>query len=136
MNFKKFCLSFTSYSEALEIVQICKKNKITPILFIKYYQINGLGIDWLNELRSLILQKFKKNDHKIYVDSDRNYGLFISLIEKKIDFIKVKASKDMYMKLKQVAKINKVLINPNFSVVDLSKSKNKVEKLKKLLKKN
>ena len=128
MNFKKICFSFTSYSEALEILKICKKNKITPILFIKYYQINGLGIDWLNELRALILQKFKKNDHKIYVDSDRNYGLFISLVEKKIDFIKVKANEDMYIKLKQVAKINKVLINPSFSVVDLTKLKNKLKK--------
>ena len=34
----------------------------------------------------------------------------------------------MYMKLKQVAKINKVLINPNFSVVDLTKLKKQIEK--------
>jgi len=133
---QKFCFSFNTYNQALEIIKICKNNNITPILFVKSNLIEGLGLDWLRELRNMILNNYKNKDYNMYVDVRKNYGLFISLVEEKINFIKVQANNEMYLKLKQIAKINKVLINPNFSVVDLSKSKNKVEKLKKLLKKN
>ena len=136
MSRQKFCFSFNTYNQALEIIKICKNNNITPILFVKSNLIEGLGLDWLRELRNMILNNYKNKDYNMYVDVRKNYGLFISLVEEKINFIKVQANNEMYLKLKQIAKINKVLINPNFSVVDLSKSKNKVEKLKKLLKKN
>ena len=136
MSRQKFCFSFNTYNQALEIIKICKNNNIIPILFVKSNLIEGLGLDWLRELRNMILNNYKNKDYNMYVDVRKNYGLFISLVEEKINFIKVQANNEMYLKLKQIAKINKVLINPNFSVVDLSKSKNKFEKLKKLLKKN
>ena len=136
MSRQKFCFSFNTYNQALEIIKVCKNNNIIPILFVKSNLIEGLGLDWLRELRNMILNNYKNKDYNMYVDVRKNYGLFISLVEEKINFIKVQANNEMYLKLKQIAKINKVLINPNFSVVDLSKSKNKVEKLKKLLKKN
>ena len=56
------------------------------------------------------------------MDVKKNYGLFINLVENKIDYIKVDANTNMLKKLNEIGKINKVLINPNFSIVDLSKS--------------
>ena len=83
----------------------------------------------------MLINQFNKNDYKFYVDSKRNYGLFIDLVETKVEFIKIKANEELCKKLKQIAKKNKVVINPSFSVVDLSKNKNKTTKLKKLYKK-
>ena len=132
MKLKKPCFAVNSYNQAVEIITISKKNKIMPILFIKYYLINGLGIDWLRELINILLDKFKSKDFKTYVDAKKNYGLFIGLVEQKINFISVQANQETLKRLKQIAKLNKVLINPTFSVVDLSKSKNIDVKLKKL----
>ena len=132
MKLKKPCFAVNSYNQAVEIITISKKNKIMPILFIKYYLINGLGIDWLNELINILQDKFKSKDFRTYVDAKKNYGLFISLVEQKINFISVQANQETLKRLKQIAKLNKVLINPTFSVVDLSKSKNIDVKLKKL----
>jgi len=124
VRLKKYSFKFDSYNQALEIIQICKEKKIIPILFIKYNFINGLGIDWLIELRSLIFKNVKLKNVQFYVDTKKNYGLFIRLVEKKINYIKVDADQEMIIKLKQLAKINKVLINPSFSVLELSKLKN------------
>ena len=135
MNLKNYCFSFKSYEQILEILRICKRNKIKPIFFVNYHLISGLGIDWLIELKNMLLNQFNKNDYKFYVDSKRNYGLFIDLVETKVEFIKIKANDELCKKLKQIAKKNKVVINPSFSVVDLSKIKNKTTKLKKLYKK-
>ena len=132
MKLRKSCFTVNSYNQAVEIITISKKNKIIPILFIKYYLINGLGIDWLRELINILLDKFKSKDFKTYVDAKKNYGLFISLVEQRINFISVQANQETLKRLKQIAKLNKVLINPTFSVVDLSKSKNIDAKLKKL----
>ena len=135
MNLKNYCFSFKSYDQILEILRICKQNKIKPIFFVSYHLINGLGVDWLIELKNMLINQFNKNDYKFYVDSKRNYGLFIDLVETKVEFIKIKANEELCKKLKQIAKKNKVVINPSFSVVDLSKNKNKTTKLKKLYKK-
>ena len=132
MSLKINCLNINSYSQAVEIVKICKKNNIVPILFIKYYLINGLGIDWLHELINMLQKEFKPKDFKIYVEAKKNYGLFIALVENKINFINIKANQDTMERLKQIAKLNKVSVNPEFSVVDISKSKNVNAKLKKL----
>ena len=65
----------------------------------------------------------KLKNYKLYVDVKKNYGLFISLVEKGIDYIKIETSKENISKIKEIAKLNKVLINPQFSVVDPLKSK-------------
>ena len=123
MKLKKYCFAFNSYYQALEILKICKEIKIKPILFIKYQLINGLGTDWIEGLKDQLYKEFNTKDFYICVDVKANYGLFIALVEKKIDYIKVEADKKMLRKLNQIAKINKVLINQNFSVVDLSNLK-------------
>ena len=132
MNLKNNCIAINSYYQAAEIIKICKKKKIVPVLFIKYYLINGLGIDWLKELINMLQKEFKPKDFKIYVEAKKNYGLFIALVENKINFINIKANQDTMKRLRQIAKLNKVSINPEFSVIDIAKSKNVKAKLKKL----
>ena len=132
MSLKTNCLVINSYYQAVEIVKICKKNNIVPILFVKYYLINGLGIHWLCELIKMLQKEFKSKDFKIYVETKKNYGLFIALVEKKINFVNVQANHETMKRLRQIAKLNKVSVNPDFSVVDIAKSKNVRAKLKKL----
>ena len=132
MSLKTNCLIINSYYQAVEIVKICKKNNIVPILFIKYYLINGLGIDWLCELIKMLQKEFGSEDFKIYVETKKNYALFITLVEKKINFVSVQANYETMKRLRQIAKLNKVSVNPDFSVVNIAKSKNIRAKLKKL----
>jgi hypothetical protein len=136
VNLKKNCFTINSYHQAVEIILISKKNKIIPILLIKYYLINGLGISWLNELKSMLENKFRPKDFKIFIEVKKNYGLFISLVEEKINYIAVRGNEETLKRLTQIAKLNKVVINPSFSVVDLSKSKNIRLKLKNIFKIN
>ena len=101
MNLKNYCFSFKSYDQILEILRICKQNKIKPIFFVSYHLINGLGVDWLIELKNMLINQFNKNDYKFYVDSKRNYGLFIDLVETKVEFIKIKANEELCKKLQE-----------------------------------
>ena len=132
MILKTNCFTINSYYQAIEIITICKENNIVPILFIKYYLINGLSIDWLDELINMLKDKFKPKDFKTYVEAKKDYGLFIDLVKQKINYISVQANQETLKRLRQIAQLNKVLINPDFSVVDLSKSKNISVKLRKL----
>ena len=132
MNLKNNCITINSYYQAVEIIKFCKKNKIVPVLFIKYYLINGLGIDWLHALVKMLQKEFKSKDFRVFVETKKNYGLFIALVEKKINFINVQANHETMKRLRQIAKLNKVSVNPDFSVVDVAKSKNVRAKLKKL----
>jgi len=129
---KNYCFSFNSYIQAVEILNVCKKKKIVPTLFCKYYLINGLGIDWLIESISMLEKKFGLKKFSMYVDTKNNYGLFISLVESQINYIKIKTNTRMLGKLEEIGKLNKVLINPNFSIIDLTKTKNIEVRIKKL----
>ena len=86
--------------------------------------VNGFGPDWLKEFNNLLEKKFSKKKFKLFADCKKNYALFINLVEQKIDYLKIDAKKETYKKLNQIAKKNKVLINPKFSVLDFSKIKN------------
>ena len=86
--------------------------------------INGLGTDWVKELNNLLEQKFSRKKFKVFVDCKKNYGLFINLVEQKIDYLKVDAEKETFKRLNQIAKKNKVSLNPKFNVLDFSKIKN------------
>ena len=123
--------------QAIEIISICKTKNILPILCIKFYLINGFGIDWIIEFRKLLLKNFKKKDFKILVNCRKNYGLFIHLVGKKIDFLKVEGDKHTLLKLKQIANINKITMNPKINIIDLTKIKKIETKINKyLIKKN
>ena len=132
MKKSHYCFDTKSYHQAVEIIGICKLKKIIPIIYFKYYLINGFGIDWITQLISMLLIKFKKKDFKILIDVKKNYALFISLVENKVDYINVNGNDEALKRLKQIAKLNNILINPNFSIIDLRDTKNIVNKLKKL----
>ena len=134
MQYKNYCFAFNSYFQAFEILTILKKENLVPILFIRYYLVNGLGIDWLIELKNTLQNDFESKDFKIYVEVKKNYGLSIGLIEQKIHFIKLQGNKEILKKFIEIGKANKVLINPGFSVLDLSKIKNIKKKLSKIIK--
>ena len=61
---------------------------------------------------------------KLYVDANTDYGLSIELISIKINYIKLRCNNKIIKKINQIAKKNKVLLNPPFHIVDLSNIKN------------
>ena len=122
-------------SQAIETILICKSIKILPIFFIKFYLINGFGLDWILEFRNLLLNKFNKKDFKILVDCKKNYALFINLVQKKIDFLQVNSDDQTLFRLKNIAEKNNVTVNPKISVVNLSNIKNIKSKILKELNK-
>ncbi|MFL2510416.1 MAG: hypothetical protein ACJ0RE_04535 [Alphaproteobacteria bacterium] len=123
MKLKNYCFSFTNYNHTAEIIKTCNNKNIKPVLFINNKLISDLGVEWLNSLDVMLNTQKKLKNYKLYVDVKKNYGLFISLVEKGIDYIKIETSKENICKIKEIAKLNKVLINPQFSVVDPLKSK-------------
>ena len=123
MKLINYCFSFTNYNHTAEIIKTCNNKNIKPVLFINNKLISDLGIEWLNSLDNILNTQKKLKNYKLYVDVKKNYGLFISLVEKGIDYIKIETSKENISKIKEIAKLNKVLINPQFSVVDPLKSK-------------
>ena len=123
MKLKNYCFSFTNYNHTAEIIKTCNNKNIKPVLFINNKLISDLGIEWLNSLDLMLNTQKQLKNYKLYVDVKKNYGLFISLVEKGIDYIKIETSKENISKIKEIAKLNKVLINPQFSVVDPLKSK-------------
>ena len=133
MKSKQHCLLINTYNQATEILNIYKNSKIIPIFYLKYNLINKLSVDWLLELTSMLNNHFGSKKFQTYVEVKKNYGLFISWVEKKINYLEVIADKEILIKLKSIAKVNKVLINPKFSILDLTNSKNIKMKLKNLI---
>ena len=124
MKSKNYSFAINSYNQAVNIIINCQKRKIFPIIYIKYFMINGLGTEWIKELNNLLEQKFSRKKFKVFVDCKKNYGLFISLVEQKIDYLKVDAEKETFKRLNQIAKKNMVSLNPKINVLDFSKIKN------------
>ena len=135
MKFKStsLCFNINSIHQAFEVISICKKNNIIPILYIKFYLINGFGTDWINGFNNLLLKNYNKNDYKLFIECKENYGLFISLVRLKIKYLFVNGNNDILLRLKQIAKINNVIINPKFDIIDITKIKNIKLKVKKIL---
>ena len=77
-----------------------------------------------------IKNKYKTHNIKFFVDSGYDQGLSILLTHENIDYLKLKNNTIVLNKIYQIAKKNKVLLNPTFAVVDLTKIKNIQEKLK------
>ena len=129
---KKYAFAVNSYYKAIETILSCKNKKIFPIIYIKFFIVDGFGPDWINELNNLLQNKFSKNSYELYVDCKKNYGLFIDLVEQKISYLKVKADDETFRRLNEIAMKNKVSLNPSFSVVDLfkiNKINKKIEKI-------
>ena len=67
------------------------------------------------------------------MDCRINYGLFINLVHNKIDYLKVSGNKETLLRLTQIAEKNKISINPQITVIDITKIKNIETKINKLL---
>ena len=136
MKSKKFyfCFNVNNINQAIEVISICKSYKIIPIFYIKFYIVNGFGPDWIIEFRNLLLNNFNKKNFRILVDCKKNYGLFINLVNHKIDYLKVSGDKNILFKLKQIAQKNKISINPKIDILDITKIKNiELNNIKRLL---
>ena len=124
MKNKLICFSVNTLKQAEETIKETIKNNIKPIIFIKYYIVKGFGIDWIKTLQLLLASSFSQNSFKLYVDANTDYGLSIELISIKINYIKLRCNDKIIKKINQIAKKNKVLLNPSFRIVDLSNLKN------------
>ena len=124
MKNKFICFSVNTLKQAEETIQEAIKNNIIPIIFIRYYILKGFGIDWIKALQLLLNSSFPQNSFRLYVDANTDYGLSIELISVKINYIKIRCNYDIIRKINQIAKKNKVLLNPSFRIVDLSNIKN------------
>ena len=118
------CFSVNTYSDIEQLIKFRKNKKKILVIFIKYYLINGFGVDWLNTFIELIKKNYPGQNIKFYVDSGNNYGLSILILRENIQYLKLKSNKIILEKINQIAKKNKVVLNPTFNVVDLSKIKN------------
>ena len=67
MNKNKYVFAVNSYQKAVEVIQSCINNRYFPIIYIKFFIINGLGPEWIKELNFLLEKKFSK---KNFVDGD------------------------------------------------------------------
>ena len=137
MNSNKidFCFKVNTVHQAIKTTYICNNNKIVPIFFIQFYIINGFGPNWIIEFRNLLLQKFSKNTFKLFVDCRINFGLFINLAQHKINYLKVNGDRNTLIRLSQIAKKNKISINPQITVIDITNIKNIESKIYKYLRK-
>ena len=124
MKNKFICFAVNTLKQAEETIKEANKNNIKPIIFIKYYIVKGFGIDWIKTLQLLLASSFSQNSFKLYVDANTDYGLSIELISIKINYIKLRSNHKIIKKINQIAKKNKVLLNPSFRIVDLSNLKN------------
>ena len=124
MKNKFICFAVNTLKQAEETIKEANKNNIKPIIFIKYYIVKGFGIDWIKTLQLLLASSFSQNSFKLYVDANTDYGLSIELISIKINYVKLRSNHKIIKKINQIAKKNKVLLNPSFRIVDLSNLKN------------
>ena len=124
MKIKNICFAVNTIDQAKKVIDVSKKHNFKPIFFIKYYLVQGFGVDWVNAFSTLLKANFSKNAFELYVDADKDYGLSIDLINNNIDYVKLKSNTVIIKKIAQISKKNKVLLNPSFHIVDLTNIKN------------
>ena len=127
---KKICFAVSTLTQIESLIEIRRLKFKTSIIFVKYFLIKGFGIEWLRTLINYVKNKYKTHNIKLFVDSGYDQGLSILLTQENIDYLKLKNNKTVLKKINQIAKKNKVLLNPTFDVVDLTKIKNIQKKLK------
>ena len=118
-----FCCHINTVHQALEIQKICLIKNLLPIFFIDYKIINKLGSDWIISFNQILINEIKKKKFKIFIDCRKNYGLFIDLVNKEIDYLKVVGDKETLLRLKSISDKKKVTMNPNFNIINMLKIK-------------
>ena len=89
MKYKKYIFGINSYYQAVQTIKYCQNKKIFPIIFIKYFILKRLGLEWVKEFKNLLDNKFSKNTFDLYIDCKKNYGLFLHLVDQKIKYLKI-----------------------------------------------
>ena len=118
------CFSINTYLQLEELIRLKRNKKKVLIIYIKNYLIKGFGVNWLSTFVKMAKKKFSQHNIKIFADAGDDYGLSILILRENIDYLKLRSSKIILRKINQIAKKNKVLLNPNFNIVDLSRIKN------------
>ena len=132
MKNKFICFGVNTLNQAKETIKETNKNNIKPIIFVKYYIVKGFGVDWIKALQLFLASSFSQNSFKLYVDANTDYGLSIELISIKINYVKLRCNHKIIKKINQIAKKNRVLLNPSFHIIDLSNIKNISRKISKI----
>ena len=123
MKNKSICFAINNLKQAEKTIQEASKKNIKPIIFIKYFIVKGFGVNWVKALQLLLASSFPQNSFKLYVDANTDYGLSIELISIKINYIKLRCNDKIIKKINQIAKKNRVSLNPSFHIIDLSNIK-------------
>ena len=115
------CFSINTYLQLEKIIQLRKNKRRKLVVFIKNYLVKGFGINWLSAFINLVKEKFPEQNIKFFVDAGNDYGLSILILREKIDYLRLKSNLQILKKINQIAKKNKVVLNPQFDVVEVSK---------------
>ncbi len=126
---KTYCFSINSYNQFQQLIHYNDNKKRVLIIYIKYYLIKGFGLNWLNILIKMIKENYSNYNIKFFIDSGNDHGLSVLIMKENIQYIKLRANSIILNKINQISKKNKVLLNPNFNVVDFSKFKKIRQKL-------
>ncbi len=118
------CFSINTYLQLEELIKLKSNKRKILIIFIKNYLIKGFGINWLNTFIQMVKKNYSQQNIKFFVDAGNDYGLSILMLRENIDYLKLRSNKIILNKINQIAKKNKVLLNPNFNIVDVTKIKN------------
>ena len=116
--------SINTYLQLEELIKLKSNKRKILIIFIKNYLIKGFGINWLNTFIKMVKKNYSQQNIKFFVDAGNDYGLSILMLRENIDYLKLRSNKIILNKINQIAKKNKVLLNPNFNIVDVTKIKN------------
>ena len=119
----KRCFSIKTYFEFEKLIKVKKNKKKILVIFIKNYLVIGLGIDWIKVIIKLIKKNYSEYNIKFYIDAGNNHGLSILILKENIDYIRLKSNKIVLTKINQIAKKNKVLMNPDFDIIEVTKIK-------------
>ena len=119
----KRCFSIKTYFEFEKLIKFKKNKKKILIIFLENYLVVGLGIDWIKAIIKLIKKNYSEYNIKFFLDTGNDHGLSILICKENIDYIKLKSNKVVLNKINQIAKKNKVLMNPDFDIIEISKIK-------------
>lgn len=131
MKIENIIFSINTNKNAVNVIKISKKLNIKPTLYIKNYLIKGFGNDWFLSFKKLLEKKFPKYSFCFCVDAGSDFGLCIFLIKEKVKFIKIRSNKLILNKINEIARKNRVVLNPTFRVVEVANIKNLEKKILK-----
>tara|TARA_B100000886_G_C20419962_1_gene491061 strand:- start:2641 stop:3000 length:360 start_codon:yes stop_codon:yes gene_type:complete len=113
---KKKCYAINNFFQLVKLIKEKKNKQKIIIIYIENYLVDGLGINWLKTLINLTKKKFSSVSIKFYIDSGKNSGLSLLLLNEDIDYLKLKSNKNILNKINSISKKNKVVLNPKFIV--------------------